>query len=80
MPSQLSISITGMHCQRCCESVESAIKGLPGVESAAVSLGRADVLLDESVTPRQDLLSAIRRAGDYDVGGFSAADRAADAD
>jgi copper chaperone CopZ len=35
------LQIQGMSCQHCVKAVDAAMRGLPGVESAEVTVGRA---------------------------------------
>lgn len=43
-------AISGMQCQHCVRAVFTALSGVPGIISADVSLGRAIVEHDGSVT------------------------------
>src|SRR5690242_9179210 len=82
LSSGLSIPVSGMTCASCVGRVEKAIRGVAGVETAAVNLatGRATVSLSggASVEP---VLAAIRKAGyepaeaeaDFAVEGISCA-------
>ena len=59
------LRITGMTCGHCVAAVEKALKGQPGVRTAAVDLdgGRAQVEHDEgSVRPAQ-LIAAVEEEG-----------------
>ncbi|RME39407.1 MAG: heavy-metal-associated domain-containing protein [Planctomycetota bacterium] len=67
---RLKIDITGMHCDHCVRAVRDRIGSLPGVGVERLTVGEAIVELDETLTPKADLFTAIRRAGDYDVAGF----------
>lgn len=67
------LQIDGMHCDRCLAAVRSALDGLPGVIHAAVSLGKAEIDLDESVCTLADVLAAVRAADGFDVAGFRTA-------
>lgn len=59
------IKVGGMSCVRCSAAVEHALKGVPGVEYAAVSYanGRAEVRYDDSRTNEKELAKAIKKAG-----------------
>ena len=67
---RVSLQIDGMHCDRCVAAVRSALGGLPGVIQAAVSLGQAEIDLDESVCTLADVLAAVRATDGFDVAGF----------
>ena len=60
-----------MSCDHCTRAVDRAIRALPGIASCDVSLGEAVVSLDSSVVSRGELFSAVRRAGAYEVTGYS---------
>jgi Cu+-exporting ATPase len=68
----LELPIAGMTCQNCVRHVGEALRGVPGVRSAEVSLieRRAVVELDEATATREQLVDAVKSAG-YEV---SAAD------
>ncbi|MYB33451.1 MAG: heavy-metal-associated domain-containing protein, partial [Acidobacteria bacterium] len=63
--------VVGMHCAGCVASIEKAVTGLPGVESAEVSLLTGDisvrlsraVSLDAALT--SDIAGAVASAGPY---------------
>ncbi len=71
MTVRMRLRISGMHCDHCIKSIESALATLNGVESCAVRLGDADVTVDESTVGKQELLAAVRGAGIFDVSSFS---------
>jgi copper chaperone CopZ len=60
--------ITGMHCQSCVKKVTSALEGVVGVRSAAVSLDppRAQVTMDTHVAT-DELNRAVQTTGDYEL-------------
>ncbi len=62
---RLTFPVGGMTCAACVYHVESALKGVPGVSSATVSLGteRASVDLTPGVASFEDLQRAVERAG-----------------
>lgn len=64
------LKVTGMTCGGCTSTVTSALKTVPGVEDAKVSLsaGEATVEYDERVTSPSHLRSAVESAG-YGVDG-----------
>jgi copper chaperone CopZ len=67
----LVFSISGMHCDHCVHAVDGALRALQGVTSCRVSLGEAVVTIDDAVVSRAELVGAVRKAGAFDVTGFS---------
>jgi copper chaperone CopZ len=63
--SQIELEIEGMGCDHCVRAVDEALRGIDGVTSADVEIGRAVVEARSSVT-RDALAEAVRDAG-YDV-------------
>ena len=59
------IKVTGMTCGGCASAVERALKAVPGVSEAKVSLPnhQATVEFNEGQTTHQQLKSAIEKAG-----------------
>jgi copper chaperone CopZ len=64
-----TISISGMTCAHCVRAVFTSLAGVPGIDRADVSIGRAVIEHDGSVTPDQ-IRDAIAIAG-YEVTGFT---------
>ena len=66
----MTLSIEGMHCTGCAETIERVVSAQPGVRSSEVSFteGRARFLYDPHATDEQSLVNAIRRLG-FDVNG-----------
>ncbi|MGM0471444.1 MAG: copper ion binding protein [Bacillota bacterium] len=66
---QLTITVAGMSCGHCKNSVEGALNDLTGVESAGVDLDAKSVTIkfDESKLEENDLKAAIEDAGPYEV-------------
>jgi len=62
------LSIKGMHCAACASAIETSLKGVQGVSTAAVNFGneKAYVEYDPGRAGRESLEQAIRDAG-YDV-------------
>ena len=60
-----TIQVTGMTCNHCVHSVQSALEGVPGVRSARVDLqqGRAVVDHDENEATLRDMAAAVAEAG-----------------
>jgi copper chaperone CopZ len=61
-------SISGMTCAHCVRAVFTALAGVEGIERADVSIGKAVIEHDATVTPEQ-IREAIKIAG-YDVTDF----------
>ena len=66
----IQLSITGMTCGGCVNSVQKVLTALPGVQSVEVTLtpGQARVTFDPSKLERAALVQAIVDAG-FGVGG-----------
>ena len=62
-------AISGMTCAHCVRAVFTSLAGVPGIDRADVSIGRAVIEHDGSVTPEQ-IRDAIAIAG-YEVTGFT---------
>src|SRR5512136_1750752 len=62
---QATIKVGGMMCATCVETIETALRALPGVAAATVSLGteKAYVTYNESITTPPDMKKAIEDAG-----------------
>jgi len=65
----VTLQVKGMTCQGCVRSVTKVLQGVPGVETAEVSLDRAEakVAYDPARATMAALKGAIEDAG-YDVG------------
>lgn len=63
--AELTLQVTGMFCAGCVHHVTDALRGVPGVELASVSLsdGLARVVYDPSRTGLPEMLDAITNAG-----------------
>ena len=57
------LRIEGMHCSACVGRVETALRGVSGVRSAAVSLGGASAQVEGEGVDGGALVDAVRRAG-----------------
>jgi copper chaperone CopZ len=64
-----SVSISGMTCAHCVRAVFTSLAGVKGIDRADVSIGRAVIEHDGSVTPEQ-IRDAVAIAG-YEVTDFS---------
>lgn len=60
-----SLQLSGLYCAACAPTIESALLGVPGVDSVRVngSSRRATVRWDPRVAQAQDLLVAVEQAG-----------------
>ncbi|WP_414839549.1 heavy metal translocating P-type ATPase [Carnobacterium sp. TMP28] len=63
--SNKTFTIDGMHCASCAQTVEKAVKKLPGVQSSTVNLAteKLTVDFDQSKITDKDILSAVADAG-----------------
>jgi Cu+-exporting ATPase len=62
------MSIVGMHCHRCEQSIQKRLAQIPGVHEAEVDFnsGQASVLFDHTQVSKPQLIEAIHEAG-YEV-------------
>jgi copper chaperone len=60
---QLELSITGMTCNGCVNSVRNALSRVPGVKDAEVKIGTATVTFDPAIAGAEAIRGAITRAG-----------------
>lgn len=63
--ARLELTITGMTCGHCRMKVESALKGVPGTQNAAVFLeeGAAEVDYDANAATPDRYVEAVKAAG-----------------
>jgi copper chaperone len=63
--SEIILSVTGMTCGGCVNSVQKVLTALPGVQSVEVTLspGQARVAFDEARVDRAALVQAVVDAG-----------------
>jgi copper chaperone CopZ len=66
---QTTASISGMTCAHCVRAVFTALAGVAGIERADVSLGKAVIEHDGTVTP-EAIRAAVAVAG-YEVTDFT---------
>ncbi len=69
---EITLFVTGMHCEQCCNTVEAAIMAVPGLVSWTVRVGVAEIVYDESKVRKSDFVAAVRRAGAFDIERFEA--------
>jgi copper chaperone len=63
--NEIVLSVTGMTCGGCVNSVHKVLTALPGVQSAVVTLtpGQARVVYDSARVDRAALVQAVVNAG-----------------
>ena len=63
--NEITLSVTGMTCGGCVNSVQKVLTALPGVQNAEVSLtpGQARVTFDPAKVERATLVQAVIDAG-----------------
>ncbi|OJZ19084.1 MAG: hypothetical protein BGP21_13500 [Thiobacillus sp. 65-29] len=63
--TDITLTVTGMSCGGCVNSVQNVLKALPGVQTVEVTLspGQARVSYDDSRVDRAALVAAIVGAG-----------------
>ena len=64
-----TFTVSGMKCVNCKANVERAIKALPGVAEAVVSLEDANVTVDydETLVAPQDMKDAVEELGRFEM-------------
>lgn len=73
MPT-LNITLRGMHCERCVDTIKASLVDLDGVVKCLVSLGLVDITYDEDAIRTGEILAAIRAAGPFEIDGFRKSD------
>jgi copper chaperone CopZ len=61
----LTVTVTGMSCEHCEQTVEEALLAVPGVESASAD-NEAETATVEGAAAVEDLVAAVEDAG-YDA-------------
>jgi copper chaperone len=61
--TEAKIKIEGMSCQHCVMRVKKALDALQGVSKADVTVGEAVVGFDESKIKKENITTAIEKAG-----------------
>lgn len=61
----LSLTIAGMHCQGCAQTLQHVLERLDGVHTAMVSYddGQANLLINPNVVSEDQCRLAVKRAG-----------------
>ncbi|MBF0507013.1 MAG: heavy-metal-associated domain-containing protein [Nitrospirae bacterium] len=57
------LKIEGMSCQHCVMRVKKALDGTDGIVESTVGIGSASVSYDEAKIRKEDIVSAIEKAG-----------------
>jgi len=63
--NSLTVTIEGMHCDGCAETIKAVVERESGVRAAAVSFkeGKARILYDPEATSAGRLVAAVGRLG-----------------
>ncbi len=61
--AEITLKIEGMSCQHCIMRVKKAVEGLGGVSKSEVAVGSAHVVFDESQLKKEDIETAVQKAG-----------------
>ena len=72
----ITLDMSGMTCDHCGGLVQSALEALAGVTRCDVTLNRATVTFDTARCAAGDIVSAVGRAGSFQVSGFQAVESA----
>lgn len=70
---ETSITVDGMHCDGCIETVKDALGQLAGISKLDVRLGAVIATFEESEVSNAAIIGAIRNAGDFEIKGFTTA-------
>jgi copper chaperone CopZ len=63
-----TVQVTGIRCERCVNRLASALRGHEGLGAANANLmGQVLLSFDDEVTSREDLLTAMAKAGFSEV-------------
>lgn len=62
---KLSIKISGLHCENCCNTIERSLLKVDGISLAKVDLGENEALInyDENKVEPDKIRKMIRKAG-----------------
>ena len=61
--AETNIQIEGMSCQHCVMAVKKAIGALQGIDQADVAVGKAVVKYDDSKVKKEEIETAVEKAG-----------------
>lgn len=67
---KVKLAITGMHCDQCSSTIESALKSVPGLQSCHVEIGAAEITFNELQARTSDFVAAIQAAGTFGIERF----------
>ena len=62
-PTETTLSITGMTCNRCVGHVETALRSVPGVRAVKVDLASGQATLTHDVLDLGAVIAAVEAAG-----------------
>ena len=60
---QIAVTVNGMHCGGCVARLKKALLALPGMTIMSVTVGRAELTIDESEVSTDQIMNAIRQIG-----------------
>ncbi len=62
---KLTMKISGLHCESCCNTIEGKLLKIKGVRRASVNLGENEVFVDydEGKVEPEQIRKTIRKAG-----------------
>lgn len=63
MAHQLTLKISGMHCEACVRRVRAALEKLPGIAVEDVQVGSARVRMETTDTDQDVIRAAIAKTG-----------------
>ncbi|MBV8817043.1 MAG: heavy-metal-associated domain-containing protein [Acidobacteriaceae bacterium] len=61
--TELSLRVTGMHCEACVRRLSVALGKMPGVEVEKVEVGSARLRYDPQATSPDQIAQAVEKAG-----------------
>jgi Cu+-exporting ATPase len=62
---KLTMKVSGLHCEKCCNTIERSLSKIKGINLAKVDLGENEVLInyDENKVETEKIKKTIRKAG-----------------
>lgn len=54
-----SLKVNGMHCANCSNSVEKAVKSIPGIKNASVDLTKKELTYEEAMPVPMELVRTV---------------------
>jgi copper chaperone len=61
--AEITLKIEGMSCKHCVMRVKKAVDGLGGVTKSDVNVGSAHIVYDGSKLKKEDIETAVQKAG-----------------